>query len=171
MKNFRIRIATGIVLGLLFIGCSTSEKKDTAAELQKYSSVSQKGADEVDPAHGEQTGFWYGAIGSEKSNGVAYVRSYVDGVSVITVNLNVLVAEKGSHYEAFLMANDGAKKEIDLGEISSIIGDVRHSGNFVVTTNIDGMRAIEVRLQKGARGGTEVVATGTVKAPEPAVAL
>lgn len=171
MSKNTMRFATAIVLTALFVGCSPSEKKDPAKDLEEYTSVTKKGADQVDPDHGEQTGFWYGTIGSEKSNGVAYIRSYSDGASVITVNLNILVAEKGAHYEAFLMSQDGSKKEIDLGEVSSIIGDVRHSGSFVTTKNIEGMKSIEVRLQKGTRGGTQVVATGTVKEPAPAVAL
>jgi hypothetical protein len=167
MKTFPKALLTTLAFSIVLSACSQPEK-DKGKEVKDYTSIIKTGKEVTDPVHGKETGFFYGAIGSEKSNGVAYIRTYEDGVSVVTANLNVHLAEQGTHYEAYLLSAD-EKKKIDLGELTSIIGDARHSVRFETKENIQDMLTLEVRLEKGLLKGSEVIATGVLKVPAPAV--
>lgn len=133
---------------------------DKADEIHQYTTVSKTGTGTVDPVHGPETGMWYGAvngINGTNANGVSFVRSYKDGAFVATVNLNILMAPKGQHYEAFL--TDGAGTSVDMGELRSIIGDARHSLTFETKEDVSALKKVVVRL------GDRDIAEGTLKVP------
>jgi hypothetical protein len=170
MRSRAIALLLPAVFGLVLAACGAPEETDKPLAIESYTKVMKTGKKLVDPVHGEETGFWYGAVGGEKSNGVAYIYTFQDGASVVTLNLNVLPAEKGTRYHAYLLSDDG-KKEVDLGELRSIIGDARHSLKFETTESIEGMLRVEVKLLKGLLSGSETVALGTLKVPAEPEAL
>lgn len=149
--------------------CSKPIARDESdiLEVKQFNTVMQTEKDLIDPVHGKQTAVWYGAlngVGETKANGVGFIHTFADGVSVITVNLNILPLKKGSHFVAVLALPDGTKT-VDIGEITSIIGDARHSGKSETDANITGMTMINVYsvLQSESIEYGDLVATGTLK--------
>lgn len=135
---------------------------DKATQIQQYTSTIRDPKKPVtDPVHGDETGFWYGAMAGTNgtnANGVAFIHLYKDSVSTVTVNLNIQMAPAGKHYEAYLMS-DSAVQPVDIGELRSIVGDVRHSLQFETKQDISALKTIMVKLDENA------VAEGTVKVP------
>ncbi len=171
MKYKRLPLAVVLVLVVSLAACKDkSDPEGDILEVKEYSTVMKTGKVLIDPVHGKEVAFWYGAIGSEKSNGVGYIHTFEDGASIVTANLNILLAEKGTHYQAFLVSDDG-KKEVDIGQLNSIIGDARHSIRFETQNDISGMTKLEVRHMKGLLGGSEVVGSGTLKKPAEPVEM
>lgn len=169
MKYPRIAFITLLFLSVAVSACGKQPDPDgEILEVKEYTTVMKNGKVLVDPVHGKEVKFWYGAVGSEKSNGVAYIHVFEDGTSVVTANVNILIADEGTHYQVYLKSADG-KKQIDVGELQSIIGDARHSVRFETTEDLSSMLNMEVRHEKGLLAGSEVVGTGTLKEPAPAV--
>ncbi len=144
---------------------STTVKVDDGKvlEVQKYNTVIQGSKD---PVHGTQVGFKYGAIdgvGQTHANGVAYFPTFDDGNSVLTVNVNILLAPKGSHYLAML--TDGTSKGLmEVGTLQSIVGDVRHSVKLETKADVTNFNTVLVYLVKDSGSGNEtLVAKGTLK--------
>ena len=152
---------------LLLSACGGSDEveivEDKVLEVQKYNTVYQGSGD---PEHGKQKTFKYGSIdgvGESKANGVAYFPTFEDGVSVLTVNVNILIAPEGSHYQ--VMLSDGSPTGlIEVGTLSSIIGDVRHSVKLVTEEDIENYNSILIYLMPDeGTGGQGLVAQGTLK--------
>lgn len=147
---------------LALVACSqtdTSEDGEILAEEQYRIVTGTK--DLVDPIHGKRTGFWYGAVTGESANGVAYMHVFEDGASFASLNLNVGLAPKGSVYIASL--TDGAGKSIELGELSSILGDARHTVSLDTEEDLSTLLNVQVHLATGS--DRTLVGEGTLKQP------
>jgi hypothetical protein len=162
-------IALSLSLALVFSACSKQITRDEGdiLEVKEFNTVMQTEKDLIDPVHGKQTAVWYGAmsgVGETKANGVGFVHRFEDGASTVTINLNVLLAQKGYRYVGVLSTPDGSKT-VDVGEISSIIGDARHSGKMETTIDTTGMTIINVYSVKGSEKPAQgtLIATGTLK--------
>ncbi len=141
-------------------GRAPAKPVDKAQQIQDYTTVSKTGTGTVDPVHGAETGFWYGALAGTNgtnANGVSFVRVYSDGATAVTVNLNILPAPQGKHYQAYL--TDGAGSGVDIGELRSIVGDARHSLTFETKDDTTTMKTVIIRLDD------RDIAQGTMKAP------
>lgn len=173
MRRSSVLISLCIIVTTL-TACSTKiERNDSdVLEVKKFNTVMQTEKDLIDPVHGKQTEVWYGAmtgVGETKANGISLVHRFADGASAITVNLNVLLAKKGYHYTAVLMTPDQSKS-VDIGEVSSIIGDARHSAKAETMTDTTGMTLVHVYEVQGSKKPTQgtLIAVGTLKlAPSP----
>lgn len=152
-----------MVLSLALSSCGASPTKvsDKATQIQEYTSTIRDGKEVIDPEHGKELGFMYGAVsGVNKinANGVAYIRAYEDGFYSATMNLNILLAPAGKKYVGYL-SDEKKTKTIELGELRSIVGDVRHSLRFESEQNLSAFNVFFVMLDD------QVIAEGTVKAP------
>jgi hypothetical protein len=162
-------VALSLALALTLSACSKPISRDEGdiLEVKKFNTVMQTEKDLIDPVHGKQTAIWYGAmngVGETNANGAGFVHRFEDGASTITLNLNVLEAPKDYRYVGVLTTPDGSRS-VDIGEISSIIGDARHSGRVETVVDVTGMTLINVYSVKGsqkASAGT-LIATGTLK--------
>jgi hypothetical protein len=147
----------------LFAACGKTPSKpvDKAQQIQNYTTVSKSGTGTVDPVHGAETGFWYGALtgtNGTNANGVAFVRTYADSATMVTVNLNILPAMKGKHYQTYL--TDGVEGHaVDMGELRSIVGDARHSLTFDSKNVAETLRTVIITLDE------KEVAEGAMKTP------
>lgn len=149
---------------LALLACTPTQPVDKQQLLQDYSQVKAG----KDPVHGEETAMWYGSIegvNGTNANGVGFIRRYEDGATVVTVNLNILPAEEGTHFQAFI--TDGAGTSVDAGELRSIIGDARHSAKLETKDDVSALLTVEVHSVKGGllAGQSSVVARGTLKQP------
>jgi len=171
MQLSRFSFVIVLVLSVSLSACSKQQPvidpDGDILEVKEYKTLMKTGKVLVDPVHGEEVAFWYGTVGSDKSNGVGYIHKFQDGTAVVAVNLNVLLAEKGTHYEVYLKSADG-KQEIDIGELTSIIGDARHSVRLETSEDVSSMLHVEVRHIKGILGESEIVGEGVLKEPAPA---
>ena len=159
---------TAVVLSaVLFSACGSQPKKpdDKATQIKEYTSTIRTSKDAEDPVHGKETAFLYGAVtgvGGSNANGVAFLHTYEDGFTVITVNLNILLAPSGEHYEAYL--SDGVEENpVDLGLLRSIIGDVRHNLQYEEKNDLGDRRLILIKL------GSKTIAEGALKTPSAPV--
>lgn len=158
-----------VVTAVLFAACSSSTKPvvDKSNEVKEYNSVRTLKKDAVDDVHGKEIRFSYGAIagvGGTKTNGVAYVRTYEDGVSLVTANLNIAKAAEKKQYFAWL-GNEAAPRSISIGVLQSIVGDTRHSTKLETSSDVSAYDSIFVYV-----GGTSddpqsgnLIAKGTLK--------
>ncbi len=167
MKHFRTIIV--VVTVVLFTACSSSLEpaKDKSSEVKEYNTVRTLKKDAVDNVHGKETRFSYGAIlgfGEIKANGVAYVRTYADGVSLVTANLNIAKAAEKKQYSAWL-GNEAAPRSISIGVLQSIVGDTRHSTKLETSSDISTYDSIFVYVggtSDDPQSGT-LIAKGTLK--------
>ena len=149
-----------IAAAVLLSACGSKPTVDTNVpdKARKYNEIIQKAGDVTDPVHGTQTAVFYGAISGAapvKANGIAFVRSFADGASVVTVNVNILKATSG-HYSVVLKnGKTGAK--IDIGSLESILGDTRHSVETTTKEDVKGFSTVLVYL------GKTLQAEGTLK--------
>lgn len=123
-----------LVLCLLLSGCGGSAAVPPAVSekdlIREYNSGNGTNSSIV-AAHGMETRFAYGAIsgtGGTNANGVGFLHTYEDGVSIVTINLNILAPAKGHHYFVWLKNDSG--DPLPFGELKSIVGDARHSVVF-----------------------------------------
>lgn len=148
-----------IALVLSVVACLSLTACKESPNLNNYGKVTNVGS--VDKVHGTQTKFSYGAfegVGGVNANGVGYIRTYEDGVSIVTLNVNIAPAEKGKSFEVTLLMSEGSKK-VELGELRSIVGDVRHTLTFETKQSLQGFDQVDVMLDE------TVVARGSLKEP------
>lgn len=136
MKKFLLVAVSSLVV---LAACTQSKplepSPEVVKELKEYGSIKKIG-DTVDPVHGAETGFAYGAMkgaGETRANGVAVLHTFADGWSSGKVNLNILQIPEGQHFVVW--AGDGLGPWTMLGEMKSIVGDTRHSLAFETTDN------------------------------------
>ena len=157
-----------IVAFALVAACTPSTPivpgKTDKQKVQDYNTV--KGSAK-DPTHGDSVGFWYGAIAGvsgQKANGVAYMNTFADGVSRITVNLNIAERADGKHLVAYVQGSDSSSA-VKVGELQSIIGDARHSVTLETKEDIKKLLTVNVYLTESIDAEEGIfVATGTMKA-------
>lgn len=157
-----------ITLCIVLAACSTPSEQDKILQVQEYTQIMKSGADVVDPVHGKEAKFLYGAVsGTEgvNANGLAYLRVFADGASSVTVNLNIELPVSGTKYVAYIQDSSGSAS-LKIGELESIVGDVRHTVKLVTTDDVSTMRMVKVRRE--GKGESVLVAEGTMKEPAPA---
>lgn len=148
--------------------CGTPSEQDKVLEVQTYTQIMKTGEDFSDPVHGKGVSFFYGAVsGTEgiNANGIAYIHVFEDGASTITVNLNIELPPSGKKYVAYVQDTSGSST-IKVGEMRSIVGDVRHSVKLETNENASKNLSVKVRLE--GRGSNDLVAEGTMKVPAAA---
>ncbi len=150
-----------VVVAVLFSACGKKDAVDPAAmdKAKKYNQVIQKGNDPADPIHGAQTTFSYGAISGvapAKANGIGYLRTFADGSSIVTVNVNILKAPEKTSYTVMLK-NTATNVMMEVGILESILGDTRHSVELSTKSDVRGYNTVNVYL------GKVLVAEGTLK--------
>ena len=163
-------IALVFAASLAACGNSAQQLKpgeDSASKTQHYDTVAKHGTGaEVDPSHGAQIRMAYGAIlgvDSVNANGVGFLRTYADGVSVATINLNIEAPAAGQHYVVW---SDDSKVGLTMrGELTSIVGDVRHSTSFQTTDAPTDFYKVMVTLESTAKPSApgKEIAEGTLK--------
>lgn len=155
-------------LCLTLAACSTPSEQDKVLEVQTYTQIMKTGEDFSDPIHGKGVGFFYGAVSGVEginANGIAYIHVFEDGASTITVNLNIELPPSGKKYVAYVQDTSGSST-IKVGEMRSIVGDVRHSVKLETKENASENLSVKVRLE--GRGSNDLVAEGTMKVPATA---
>lgn len=118
------------------------------------------------PQHGLETWFAVGAVKGEKktnANGVVQVHVFEDKNSIVDVRLNIEKAPKGKQYGVWVELADQSK--VRVGELASILGDVRHAVNATVPQDLTGAMAVVVTLEaQGAPNPSAAsIATGPLK--------
>ncbi len=162
-------LITPIIVSLVLVACTSAPlpEKDEVLETQEVNQFMKTGKVLEDPVHGKQVNFFYGAVsgtGGTNANGIAYIHIFADGTSTVTVNVNIALPVSGS-YIAYIRDASGASR-IRVGELTSIVGDVRHSVTLKTTENVSRALFVEVRREGG--GDSTLVAEGTMKGAAPA---
>jgi hypothetical protein len=150
---------------MLTLSACGNQEKDKVLEIKDFTTVMKTGDELIDPVHGKEVNFLYGALSGQNgtnANGVGYVHTFADGFSVITGNLNIELAEKGKKYTAFIEGESGAPS-IALGAMESIIGDVRHSVKFETSQTLPS--TVKIVVYREGSGEKNVVATGDLQPP------
>jgi hypothetical protein len=162
MKKSLLALAS---LTLLLSACGKGDSitvDNDILETQTVKTTMKNGKDLIDPVHGKEASLWYGAVlgtNGTNANGIAYVHRFEDGASILTVNENILQAEKGEYYSVSLKNASGTEK--DAGKLTSIVGDARHSVKFETKENVDGFTT--VAIYKNGSSGRTLVAEGMLK--------
>ncbi len=120
-------------LVILATGCKKDEEVEIGEQIGSQT-VQQimPGKQVVDPVHGKQVSFQYGAMGGVEgvnANGVGYYHTFEDDFYVMTMNLNIFQPGAGKRYVAWVAKNDGSNPQ-RAGVLSNPFGDVRHAVKF-----------------------------------------
>lgn len=164
---------TSVVALSLLILLAACSKKQPVTVIDKSTgehAVKQvmPGAGPVDvPGHGKEVWLAVGAmqgVGGSVANGVAQAHYVDDGTSIVTVQLNIEVAAKGSFYEAWLVGSN-AEDRMTLGHLRNPFGDVRHSLKYLETADVRAFTKVEVtrELDDGNPEAGVVVAEAVLK--------
>lgn len=172
MRSLRLpTIALLLTLALTACGSKTTITPDKSAseKIQEYNRITNKN-NALNPAHGKMTHLWYGAmagVGDTSANGVGFLRQFEDKAFTGVINLNILPRTDGKKLMVWMTRENGADAVL-VGELTSIVGDARHSMAFDVTDDLSGHTNVLVTLEtstKPVNPGT-VAATGTLKEVE-----
>lgn len=168
MRSIPLTIITVIALSLAACGKETVITPDKSAteKIQEYNKVTGNDL-ENSPTHGAMTQLWYGALtGTESTpaNGVGFLRQFEDDVFTGSLNLNIVPRTDGKLLIAWMAQSDGGNP-IRVGELTSIVGDARHSLSFESTEDLSDKTVVVITLEADAESaapGTRV-AEGTLK--------
>ncbi|MDD5054991.1 MAG: hypothetical protein PHZ00_01845 [Candidatus Peribacteraceae bacterium] len=172
MRSLRLSTIVAIItLSFAACGGKTVIKPDNTAtgKIQEYNKVTGKDL-ETSPEHGTLAHLWYGAltgINDTPANGVGFLREFEDGVFTGSLNLNILPRKDGKRFIAW-MAKPGGADPVRVGELTSIVGDSRHSLSFEVTEILSDRTVVLITLEttpEPASPGTRA-AEGTLKEVE-----
>jgi len=157
-----------LLLAVLLTACSytkpvasTDDSDVLATESYKVTTGTK---DLVDPVHGKRIGFWYGSVGGvqgERANGIAYLHVFADDASIASANVNIVLAESGEEYVVVLVDESG--EEVELGVLTSLVGDVRHTVRLESANNLSTFLTLRVYRVSGAK--KVQVAESTLKQP------
>lgn len=166
MKKF---LLAPVIVALALASCGgVPSEEDKILQVQEYTQIMKGDKDTPDPVHGRETSFYYGAVSGAdgtNANGLAYIRVYEDGTSAVTVNLNIELPPSGTKYVAYVQ-NSAGDISIKVGELVSIVGDVRHAVKF--ETKEDATKTLSVKVRREGKGDSVLVAEGTMKQPAQA---
>ena len=149
MKKFSVAILS---LSVILAACGQGTVKvggDKVLEVKTYNATMQGARTLVDPVHGKETRFAYGAIdgvNGVRANGVGYIHTFADGVTIVTANLNILQAPAGKRYILWGSNVDGSKVVFG-GDLESILGDARHTGKFQMKEDAASVGTLVVTLE------------------------
>lgn len=166
-KSFPIALALVMFLSSCGGNATITVDPDAVIDIQTYNKVAKKG-DAPDPKHGVENSFAYGAlsgVNGNTANGVAYMTTYADGVSVVTANLNTPMAPSGKKYLVWTADADGGTAELR-GSLTSIVGDTRHSLRFETTDAASTLMTVVITLEPDSAAHDQpgsAVAAGTMK--------
>lgn len=159
MKNLTVFLVLSFTLAACAGG--SPDGASTSESARGYKMVS---GNKADPEYGEEVTFLYGAMSGAtgmNANGVAFLRVYQNGVTRVTVNLNIALAESGERYVVELSRPDNVL--VECAALTSVVGDERHSAECEVARDLSEYTSVNVLK---VRGSTKIlVAHGTVKAP------
>ncbi len=167
--NKKIIAALAFTLVLASCGTKPIDPNDKVLEIKEYTQVMKNGKVLVDPVHGTEQKFWYGAIlgtGDTNANGVGYIHLFEDGTSVLTANLNILPRTDKKVFVVWLSDADG-KNVVKVGELRSIVGDARHSVKFETESKVTGTPKVfvTVEVSENVKSPSATVAEGILKEP------
>jgi hypothetical protein len=157
------------VIAIAFAACGEktpiTPDKTAAEKIQEYNKVT--GDNKENPTHGKLVHLWYGAlsgVADTPANGVGFLRQFEDDVFTGALNLNILPRKDGTRLIAW-MAKTGGTEAVRVGELTSIVGDARHSLSFEVTDDLADRTVVLITLETSAEPaspGTRA-AEGTLK--------
>ncbi len=169
MRSLRLP-AIGLLLTIALTACGTqtpiTPDKSASEKIQEYNRITNKN-NALNPAHGKMTHLWYGAMEGTKevsANGVGFLRQFEDNAFTGVINLNIIPRTDGKKLMVWMTKANGADAVL-VGELTSIVGDARHSVAFDVTDDLSGHTNVLVTLEtstKPTNPGKEA-ATGTLK--------
>lgn len=160
-------LPVSVILSLALVACGGQSEEDKILEMQSYSQIMKTDKDLVDPVHGKEVKFYYGAVSGVapvNANGLAYVHVFEDGTSTVTVNLNIEV-QSGAKYIVSI-ENASGTSSLKVGVLRSLVGDVRHT--VTMQTKNDLATSLVVVVRREGKGEPVVVAKGTMKEPAAA---
>lgn len=167
----RTSVVIGFCCVLLLASCAKQRVRREATIGNEILQVSMPAGKEViHPQHGKEVWFGLGAMGGNgttKANGVTQSHVFADGTTIVTVNLNIQPALKGSRFVAWL-AKTGSKERVRLDVLQNPLNDVRH----VITTELDkDLRAytdvlVTLEKQSGPDDADPVQSKGLLKEVE-----
>lgn len=133
----RPSIAIGLCCFLLLASCAKQRvrvRREATIGNEILQVTMPAGKEVIHPVHGKEQWFGLGAMGGNgkvNANGVVQSHVFADGATIVTVNLNIQPAPKGSRFVAWL-AKTGSKERVRLDVLQNPLNDVRH----VITTEI-----------------------------------
>ncbi len=156
MKKFLLPLLACFLLSAC--GKSDTVTIDTgsgkALEVQTYNTV--MGTKHLtDPVHGKETQFAYGAVSGvegTKANGVTYLHTFADGVSVLTVNVNILPVP-GKHFIAWATDEAGMSYTY-AGELESVLNDARHTVTLTTKQEVKNLARVVVTIESSVHPGS-----------------
>lgn len=136
-------------------------------ETEKVQVFMNNGRAIVDPEHGLEKGFWYGAVSGmndTNANGVGYTYAFEDGAFLHTLNVNIEKLPKGEYYVGWLTESGGGNP-VKLGWLANLFGDVRHSVSLSTKTDLTNHTRVLVTKEttKDPAQPGSAVAEGEVK--------
>ena len=166
MKKFLLPV----FIAFLLVSCGKSHDitVDSGKPLEVQSFNAVMGTKNlVDPVHGKETRFAYGAVSGvngTKANGVAFLHTFADGTSVLTVNVNILPAPAGHTFVAWA-TDDAGSSYVSAGELRSVLSDARHAAVLETKQDVSHLAKVVVTLESSVRPDRAGVhqAEGTLK--------
>ncbi len=166
---------TSVVIGLccvLFLASCTKQRVRREATIgnEILQVTMPAGKEVIHPEHGKEVWFGLGAMGGNekvKANGVAQSHVFADGTTIVTVNLNIHPAPKGSKFVAWL-AKTGSKERVRLDILQNPLNDVRHVTTAEIAKDLRAYTDVLVTLedQSGPHDTDPVQSKGLLKEVE-----
>ncbi|MBP9773496.1 MAG: hypothetical protein KBD00_02580 [Candidatus Peribacteraceae bacterium] len=165
-----------LVTALILVACNkTPADTSTVLQTDTIRTITKTNDELVDPIHGTEESFSYGAISGvdgNSANGVGYRYGFSDGATVITLNLNVPIT-KGSYYIGWLTQDDSSKDWIKMGDFFAPFNDARHGLKFESMENLTNYKNVMVTQEQSQNPATpgKIVAAGALTIVKPPVPL
>ena len=154
----RLRSSFLILCAVLGLAACQSKRvrRESTIGTATYSVVMPTGQGLVHPQFGKETWFAVGALeplAPAKANGVGEMHTFGKGVSIVTVQLNITAAPRGSHHVAWV-GKPNSTERVRVGELMNPTGDVRHAASVTVEKDLRDYTEVSVTLEK-ASGASE----------------
>jgi hypothetical protein len=136
---------------LLLSACGNAATDDQTLETHTFNTVMGT-KNLVDPIHGKETRFAYGAVlgvAPTSANGVAYAHTFEDGTSVVSINLNILPPKAGKHLIGWVLSADKSSAVI-VGELNNPMSDARHAVIVETKASAEKLVTVLVTLENSA---------------------
>ena len=164
------RITTSLLCVLLVVSCSKGKvRREATIGNETLQVVMPTGKEIVHPVHGKEVWFAVGAMSGEgkvKANGVAQAHVFADGETIVTVNLNIQPAPKGSHFVVWLQKPGSSSTErARLEAMQNPFHDVRHVVTAEIAKDLRTYSQVIVTREHDAGPSQDdpVQSTGTLK--------
>jgi len=163
-----------IFLGALLLLTACNNDADVALEegigVEKFQQAMPQGGKVVDPQHGEEQWFAYGAmagVNEVPANGMTLAHFFDDRTFIHTIQLNITPAADGFFYEGWLVSPDGSEV-VSTGHLTNHFGDTRHQLKYESERDLRAFAKVIVTLEPddGDLSPAEHVVEGTLKVTE-----